>query len=140
MKNSFMTSSEKKSCHRIIHTASLATGGVGAGLAQLPGTDNAAIVPIQLAMIIALGRVFDMDITKSSAEATLATAAATVVGRGISQALVGWIPGVGNVINATTAATITEGIGWMIANNFADAKYKKLYGETIKDEKTNKEG
>ena len=28
-----------------------------------------------------------------------------------SQALIGWIPGIGNIINATTAAAITEAIG-----------------------------
>ena len=51
------------------------------------------------------------------------TAAATLVGRGVSQALVGWIPGVGNIINASTAASITEGLGWIVAKNFEGGKY-----------------
>ena len=41
------------------------------------------------------------------------------MGRTASQVLIGWIPGVGNVINACTAATITETIGWLLAEDFA---------------------
>ena len=42
------------------------------------------------------------------------------VGRTVSQILIGWIPGIGNAINATTAAGLTEAIGWKIANEFDD--------------------
>jgi uncharacterized protein (DUF697 family) len=37
----------------------------------------------------------------------------------LSQALVGWIPGVGNAINAATAAALTEAIGWAADGYFA---------------------
>ncbi len=36
-----------------------------------------------------------------------------------SQVLVGWIPGIGNAVNASTAAALTEGIGWAMANEFS---------------------
>ena len=39
-----MNAKQKKECHTIIHTASVAAGGVGAGLAQIPGSDNAVII------------------------------------------------------------------------------------------------
>ncbi|MBQ9492420.1 MAG: hypothetical protein IJR54_01630 [Oscillibacter sp.] len=42
----------------------------------------------------------------------------TLVGRGVSQFLLGWIPGVGNVLNAATAAGVTEALGWAIAADF----------------------
>lgn len=114
-----MTKVQRKKCHAIIHSASLSAGAVATGLAQLPGTDNAIITPIQITMTISLGAVFGKSLTKSSATSALATATASTVGRTISQFLVGWIPGIGNAINATTAATITEVIGWAIANDFA---------------------
>ncbi|MBS4879931.1 MAG: hypothetical protein KH138_06445 [Firmicutes bacterium] len=41
-----------------------------------------------------------------------------MIGRGISQTLVGWIPGLGNAINAGTAAGLTEAIGWILADDF----------------------
>ena len=116
-----MTTSEVIRCNAIIHTASLAAAGVGAGLAQIPGSDNAIITPIQLSMVTMLGRVFDVSVTKSSAEAAIASAAAATVGRTASQILAGWVPGYGNVMNAVTAATLTEGVGWLIAEQFAEA-------------------
>lgn len=123
-----LTREEKSRCHKIIHFTAVAASGVGGGLAQLPGTDNSIIVPLQIGMIIKLGSVFGMTISKSSAEATLATLIATIAGRGISQTLVGWIPGFGNVINASTAAGVTEMIGWAVANEFALQKDRTLSG------------
>lgn len=113
-----MTKEQKKKCHAIIHIASTSAAGVGAGLAQIPFSDNAVLVPIQVAMVISLGKVFGLSITESAAMSALTTAATTVVGRGVSQILVGWIPVVGNVINASTAAGVTEAAGWIIAKEF----------------------
>ncbi len=114
-----MTEQQKGKCHAIIHSASVAAGGVGAGMAQIPGSDNAVITPIQLAMTIKLGSVFDITLTESAATAAIASVAGATVGRAASQFLVGWIPGVGNAINAATAASITEGLGWMLADQFS---------------------
>jgi uncharacterized protein (DUF697 family) len=114
-----MTDNQTTRCHGIIHTASAAAAAVGGGLAQIPGSDNAVIIPIQVAMTISLGQVFGISFTESAARAALATAATSLVGRTISQILIGWLPGVGNIINASTAAAITEATGWTIANDLA---------------------
>lgn len=113
-----MTADQRSKCHAIIHTASASAAAVGAGLAQLPGSDNAAITPIQLAMTVSLGAVFGIQLTQSAA-AALASVAAATVGRAVSQVLVGWIPGLGNAINASTAAALTESVGWLLAKEFA---------------------
>jgi len=113
-----MTEDQQAKCHAIIHSASVAAGGVGAGLAQIPGSDNAVITPIQLTMTISLGKVFGVSLSEASAKAAMGSLAASTVGRTISQVLVGWIPGVGNAINATTAAGITEALGWALAKEF----------------------
>ena len=114
-----MTTSEVIRCNAIIHAASAAAGGAGAGLAQLPCSDNAVITPIQLGMIVSLGGVFGISVTRSAAEAAASSAAGAAIGRTLSQVLLGWIPGVGNAINAGTAAAVTEAMGWRIANQFA---------------------
>ena len=109
----------KKECHAIIHAASASAAAIGAGLAQLPCSDTAVITPIQLTMTLALGRVYGLELSESAAGASLATATAATVGRTASQVLIGWIPGVGNVVNACTAAAVTETVGWMLAKDFA---------------------
>ncbi len=104
--------------HGIIHTASASAAVVGAGLAQVPGSDNAFITPIQITMLIALAHLHGVTLTRGAAAAKLSFFAAAMVGRAASQALVGWIPGYGNAINATTAATITQAIGWSVNSYF----------------------
>ena len=113
-----MTSSEKKACHGIIHLNATAAAGIAGGLAQIPGVDNAPLFLIEVEMTIALAKVFGISITKAGAKSVLSGVAGTTVGRAISQVLVGWIPGIGNAINAGTAASVVEGIGWAVAKTF----------------------
>lgn len=111
--------------HAIIHTASVTAGGIGAGLAQLPGSDMPALMALQTAMIVAIGHEHGCEITKSHAKSLLLTFPAGYGGRAISQFLVGWIPGYGNAINASTAAAITETIGWAADEYFKNDTTKK---------------
>lgn len=120
VKKSDLPPDKMKKCNEVIHTASVACGAVGTGLAQLPASDNAVIVPIQIGMIIKLGTIFELNITESAAKSIIASAGATIAGRTVSQILVGWIPVVGNAINTATAAGITEAIGWIAVRNFYD--------------------
>lgn len=114
-----LTKNQLLACNTIIHGASAATGGAGAGLAQIPLSDTAIITPIQIGMITALGTVFDIRVTEGVAKGIITSLAASIAGRGLSQVLVGWIPGVGNMINTVTAAGITETIGWAAVAHFA---------------------
>ena len=106
--------------HGIIHTASASAGAVGGGLAQIPGSDMPIIMGLQTAMIIAIAAEHGANITKTAAADLLLTFAAGYGGRAVSQFLVGWIPAIGNAINASTAIAITETIGWA-----ADAYFEK---------------
>ena len=108
----------------IIHTASTASGAVGAGLAQLPLTDHAVIVPIQVTMVVSLGKVFEVEITEAAAKGIALGMVGMYVGRAASQVLLGWIPFLGNAINAATAAGLTEAMGWAIAEKFAKGEIK----------------
>ena len=107
-----MLITHSKKIHGIIHTCAAACAGVGAGLAQVPGSDSAAIVPLQTAMIVSIAAEHGASVSKGLAADLLLTFTATMVGRTASQFLVGWIPVAGNIINASTAASITEIIGW----------------------------
>jgi uncharacterized protein (DUF697 family) len=105
--------------HGIIHMAAAAAAGVGAGLAQLPGSDSVPLVSIQAAMIVAIASQHGIAIEKALALDFIVGFAATTGGRFLSQLLLGWIPGFGNAINASTAAAITEAIGWAADRYFA---------------------
>lgn len=117
-----MTSEQKAKCHTIIHGASIAAGGAGAGMAQIPGSDNLAIAPIQAGMAIALGKVFGIALSDSAARALTGTMITNMGGRLVArtatQILVGWIPGIGNAVNTATAASFTEALGWALAREF----------------------
>ncbi len=113
-----MTTLQRRECHAAIHTASAACAAIGAGLAQVPCSDSLLITPIQLAMSIALAKVFDLELDDGVHKAGIASASATIVGRAASQIFIGWFPLLGNVINALTAASLTETIGWIIADEF----------------------
>ncbi|MBE6069683.1 MAG: hypothetical protein E7211_18630 [Clostridium lundense] len=117
-----MTSENRSACHAIIHSASAAAAAVGGGLAQIPCSDNALITPIQLAMTVSLGSVFGIELSDSAARAAVASAAGATVGRAISQVLIGWAPGIGNAVNACTAASVTEALGWVLAEEFANQR------------------
>jgi uncharacterized protein (DUF697 family) len=104
----------------VIHGAAVAAAAAGGGLAQIPGSGSLVITPIQISMIIALGSLHGKTLSKSSALGVLAAAYGPYVGRTVSQLLIGWIPGVGNAINAATAFVVTESIGWASHNILSD--------------------
>lgn len=95
--------------HGVIHAAAAA---IGAGLAQIPGADAPVLAGVQTTMIIAIAHEHDTAINKIAAADLLLTFSATHFGRGISQLLIGWVPGWGNVLNAATAVALTEAVGW----------------------------
>jgi uncharacterized protein (DUF697 family) len=119
-KSTALTTNQK--VHGIIHTAATAAAAVGAGLAQIPGSDAPVLVSIQTTMIMAIAKEYGVPVTKAAAADLLLTFTATAVGRGISQWLVGWIPGLGNVINASTAAALTEAVGWAADAYFGEQR------------------
>lgn len=117
-----MTKEEKSKCHAIIHGAATSGAGVAAGMAQIPGSDAPVLIGIEISMTIALGAVFGISLTESAAKSIVLSNLAGYAGRGIAQALVGWIPGFGNAINAGTAFTLIETIGWAIAKDFSNGQ------------------
>ncbi len=119
-KTSALTTSQK--VHGIVHTAATAAAAVGAGLAQIPGSDAPILAAIQTTMIIAIAHEHGAETTKAAAADLLLTFTATNVGRGISQWLIGWVPGWGNTINASTAAALTEAVGWAADAYFAEER------------------
>ena len=116
-------------CHAAIHSATAAISVVAGGLAQIPLSDAAVITPIQISMITAIGKIFDIRIGEAGAKSIIASFTTAVAGRALSQLLLGWIPGLGNAINIATAVALTETLGWNAVDHFAGIKAEECYKE-----------
>ncbi|WP_425330813.1 hypothetical protein [Helicobacter pylori] len=90
----------------IIHLATGAAGGVG--LIPIPFSDALAIAPIQAGMIYKMND----SVAASLITGLLGVTAVAQVGRTLANGLFKFIPVVGSVAGGTTAAAITEGIGF----------------------------
>ncbi len=117
-----MTEDQRAECHIIIHAAATSGAGIAAAMAQAPGTDNIPLTALEVGMVIGLGRVFGVSLTESAAKSILAGFLGTIVGRGVFQFLVGWVHGLGNAINAGTAAGVIESLGWAVAADFSNGE------------------
>lgn len=113
-----MTPTYKKKCRRIIHGAAIIGALVGGGLAQIPASDNAVLVPLEIIMVVMLGGVFAMRLRHSFRTALFVGTAATMLGRAVSEVLVGWIPVLGNIMDGLTAFAVIEVLGWAVAREF----------------------
>lgn len=122
-------------CHAAIHSATAAISVVAGGLAQIPLSDAAVITPIQISMITAIGKIFDIRIGEAGAKSIIASFTTAVAGRALSQLLLGWIPGLGNAINIATAVALTETLGWNAVDHFAGIKAEECYKEAKRFEK-----
>ncbi|MDR1623012.1 MAG: DUF697 domain-containing protein [Synergistaceae bacterium] len=112
-----LTYSQSLWCHAIIHGASIACAAIA--FVPIPVADAIPITGAQVSMVLGLGKVFDNTLTKTDAETLLKTVAAPLAGRALSKVALALVPGVGWAINGAIAGTITEILGWTIANDFA---------------------
>ena len=114
-----MPSDKKKQCMAAIHTASVAAAAAGA--TPIPIADTIPISAAQVTMVVALGKIFDLTISNSVAKSVIGVGLAQGVGRTLASSLKA-IPGVGTIvggaISAATAASLTEALGWVVADDF----------------------
>lgn len=115
-----MSKEIKTKCHAAIHTASAAAAAAGA--IPIPFSDAIPIIAAQVSMIIALGKVFDVTLSEGAAKSIAAVGLAKETGRAVASNVIKAIPGpgqiVGPLISAATAATLTEALGWIVADDF----------------------
>lgn len=109
--------SKKKASQAVI--AAAVASSFGEGVAPIPFSDAALLVPTQVGMIAGITVIFGLDINKSFltsfVTATIGSAGATVLGKSIVANLLKLIPGVGTVaggfISGTTAGLLTTALG-----------------------------
>lgn len=114
----------KIKCHIAIHTATAAAAAAGA--IPIPMSDAVPITTAQIAMVVAIGKAFDVSISETVARSLIGITLTQQAGRALVSNILKAVPGagtvVGGVIGATTAAGLTEALGWLIANDFQRIK------------------
>ena len=126
----------EKKCHIAIHSATTAAAAAGA----IP------ITAAQVAMIISLGKVFGISLSQSAAKSIASVVVTQQAGHAIFANILKCIPGggvAGAVVGATTAATLTEALGWIVADDFyrmSNGEESENIVETAKDLKQVFEG
>lgn len=111
-----MNSYEKDQCHAIIHTATVAAGA--SSLIPIPIADAVPITAAQITMVIGLGKVFDMNLSKSAASGIISGLVAMEAGKTAARAVLKWVPIAGQIANVGIAAGFTETLGWATAYAF----------------------
>lgn len=106
----------KSKCHAVIHTAAVSAGAAGA--LPIPVADTVPITGAQITMIIALGKVFDVTLSQSSAKAIAGSLLARQVGQAAFRGVLKFVPIAGNIAGAATAVALTETLGWAVADDF----------------------
>ena len=119
-----MTEKQIGQCNAAIHTATVAAGAAGA--IPIPVADAIPISAAQVTMVIALGKIFDQEITSAAAKGAISAAASTFAGRTILKAIPGVNVTIAPFVCAAIAAGITEAIGWTVAVDMAK-NYRKEY-------------
>ncbi|MDY0910113.1 GTPase [Microbacterium sp. CFBP9034] len=84
-------------------------GGVGA--APIPLADVAVLIPAQAALLTKIAAIYDVPKAKAAKLVSAGTVAAAAGGKLAAGSLVKLVPGVGSVISAGVAATITGVLG-----------------------------
>lgn len=110
----------KNKCQIAIHTATAAAAAAGA--LPIPMSDAIPITTAQIVMVVAIGKAFGVSISQTVAKSLIGLTIAQQAGRAVVSNILKAVPGVGTVaggvIGATTAAALTEALGWLIADDF----------------------
>lgn len=100
-----------------------ATLSAGAVLANfVPMSDALVLAPIQIAMILHLGKLYGMELTMSMASALLTNLGLTFVGRFTAQTLISFVPGVKHFVGPPLAFGLTYTMGLVVADLFSQGK------------------
>ncbi|MBU5479679.1 DUF697 domain-containing protein [Blautia sp. MSJ-19] len=110
----------EKKCHVAIHTAT--TAAAAAGTFPIPMSDAVPITIAQVAMVVSLGKAFDVSLSESVAKSIINVTIAQQAGRSIFSNVLKAIPGagtvIGGIVGGLTAAVLTEALGWIVADDF----------------------
>ncbi|HAE39610.1 MAG TPA: hypothetical protein DCG57_13390 [Candidatus Riflebacteria bacterium] len=105
--------------NRIINTYAV-TSATAVALNPIAGSDALLIAPLQIAMILHLGRLYNVDITANTARSLLSALVSTLAGRFSYQVLISILPFVKNILGPGLAFSLTYVMGHIVSDLFKD--------------------
>lgn len=111
----------KQRCEMIIHGASVAAAGAAA-VTVIPGADSVAIMPIQIAMVAAVSREYGINLSASVVRSTVYASLGSIVGKAGAGVLLRWTPVAGNLVRASVAFSVTQGLGRLLLDRLDEGK------------------
>ncbi len=107
----------------LVQVNTIAAGTLAASMAQIPFADAAPLALNDAVMIIGIADIYGVQLGKSAALSMVGAIAANQAGTSLFKAAVGWIPLLGNGVNASVAVATTEATG-MAVTGFCELAYK----------------
>jgi uncharacterized protein (DUF697 family) len=101
----------KLSVRVAVHGSSAAAAGIAALMSPFPFADELALLPLYGLLAVHIGRSHELRFADIPWKPIAKTAVGGLVVRAAASALGTWVPGVAAVVNAVTAATLTEVVG-----------------------------
>lgn len=135
---------KRKQAHQIIAGAATAAGVVGA--APIPWADAPVLVAAQVAMIVKITYIFQLEVDKAKIMSLVTTmlgcSGATIIGKTVVSNLLKMIPVAGSVaggaISATTAVLLTTALGKAYARLLEEVARGEIDSADIGDKKSSK--
>lgn len=125
---------KKREASRIVkYYAGSCAGAVGVNF--IPASDALILAPIQIAMIIHLGKLHKIEITISTASGLLTSLGLSFAGRFTAQTILSFFPGIKNLVGPGLAFGLTYSMGMAINELFTKGKITatgKEFGDLAK--------
>ena len=103
----------RRRCETIVHASSVAAAAA-ASVTIIPGSDSVAIMPIQVAMVAALAKEYDLDLSTSLVKSVVYASLGSIAGRAGAGLRTRFIPIAGNLVRASVAFSVTEALGHLV--------------------------
>ncbi len=124
---------KRSEARKVVFIASSASALVGA--TPIPGSDAIPLGIIQVAMVARINTIFAISTEDHDAaklfSALLTAGAVQYTGKAVASALIKFIPGLGSVVGASVAGTLTLAFGEAYIQTLSRFSRKRLLGEEI---------
>lgn len=105
---------------KIIDEVATSAATATAVFSQIPGMGIATLTKLYLDMAKKLAALFNQELESQTARTLVMSGCERYATAIFNKSVLGWIPLIGNVINAKITFTLTQDIGWFLYNHFAE--------------------